>query len=300
MNTGEYDRLIAREAAHWGDVAQDPENPQIWDDPELFEIFFGVEFRMLLGEVQECGSRVLELGCGAGGLALRLAELGKTVTGIDLSPERIRRAGDEARRRGLESRTSFLAGDLNVMPLPGNSFDCVVAHDALHHVLELGGLLDRVRAALIPGGRVIVMDFVGMGPVRKVAAAAMYALLPTHQSYRVKWSLRHRVGAFLASERAKRRAIERGRADRLHAGSPFEEISGRSIPEEIRRRFRVLEEHTFCPFWYYLAPKIRLPRRLRRAAALGLHTLDALALRLRPSSGAYILMIARHDRPDTI
>jgi ubiquinone/menaquinone biosynthesis C-methylase UbiE len=290
-----YDILIGREAAHWSAGARGEDNPQIWDDAKLFEIFFGGAYRRLLGQAEEHGPRVLELGCGSGGTALALAERGLMVTGIDLSPERVAVAARESERMGLAGRTTFLTGDLNVIPLPASSFDCVVAHDALHHILDLGGLLDRVRLALVPGGRLVVMDFVGMGRFRRVCAAAMFALLPTHRSYRSKWALRRRLRSFLTSEKGRRLALAKGTADLLHAESPFEEISGPSIRAEIESRFRVGEYFTFCPFWYYLVPKLRLPRALRYPVARVLHALDGAMIRIRPGAGAYIFMTAYND-----
>lgn len=295
MKREAYDILIGREAAHWSVGARDADGPQIWDDEQLFEIFYGREYRHLLGCVQESGPRVLELGCGNGGTAIALAERGLQVTGIDLSPVRIDAARKEAIRLGLAERTVFIEGDLNLMPLPASSYDCVVAHDALHHILELGNLLDRVRGALVPGGRLVVMDFVGMGRPRRIMAAVLFALLPTHRSYRSKWGLRRRLGSFLASERRKRDGLARGSADLLHADSPFEEISGPSIPAEISSRFRVGEYFTFCPFWYYLAPKLRLPRSWRYPAARALHRMDGAMLRIRPRAGAHIFMTAYND-----
>ena len=295
MKREEYDILIGREAAHWGGIGREEKDPQIWDDERLFEIFFGREYRRLLRLAEEKGPRVLELGCGSGGTALALAERGLHVTGIDLSQERVDAAAREALRRGLAGRTVFLAGDLNLMPLPASSFECVVAHDALHHILELGDLLDRVRGALVPGGRLVVMDFVGMGSLRRVAAAAMFAVLPTYRSYQSKWGLRRRIVPFLTPESRKRKAFAEGSANFLHAGSPFEEISGPSIPAAIASRFRVEEFFTFCPFWYYLAPKLRLPGSLRYAVARALHALDGAMIRIRPRAGAHIFLTASND-----
>jgi hypothetical protein len=99
----------------------------------------------------------------------------------------------------------------------------------------------------------------------------------------------------MTSERGKRRAIEAGKPDLLHEGSPFEEISGASIRAEIGPRFRIEEFFTFCPFWFYLAPKLRLPTRWRYPVARVLHGLDGALLRIRPGAGAYIFLVARND-----
>ncbi|HUI09901.1 MAG TPA: class I SAM-dependent methyltransferase [Bacteroidota bacterium] len=291
MNEESYDELIAREAAHWGAVGAGERDPQIWDDERMFALFFGDRYEQFLRTALSAGPRILELGCGGGGTALALAARGARVTGIDLSAARIEGAVAEATRRGLGAE--FVVGDLNRMPLPGKPYDAVVAHDALHHILELGGLLDRVREALVPGGRLVVMDFAGMGRIRKLAAAGLFAVLPTHRPYREKWMLRRRLASFLAPEARKRESLARGTAEGLHDSSPFEEISGPSIHREIASRFTVEEYATFCPFWYYLAPKLSLPAPLRMPVARTLRAMDAAMTLVRPHSGAYILITAR-------
>ena len=293
MQNKEYDALATQEGAHWGAVSADPENPQIWEDDRLFEIFFGHEFRCLVDHARDCGPRVLELGCGRGGLALSLAELGLSVTGIDLSLERISFARREAERRGLTRRASFQVGDLNVMSLPVQSFECVVAHDSLHHILELESLMERVSASLVPGGTLIVMDFVGMGLVRKIISAGLFALLPTFQPYRKKWRLRARLKSFLASEADKRRDLSTGSSELLNPESPFEEISGKSILHLIQRHFDIRECFTFLPFWYYFAPKIRLSGENRYRVARVFRRLDDAIVRFLPNSGAHIFIVAR-------
>lgn len=60
----------------------------------------------------EEGSRVLEIGCGWGALALRAAErFGADVTGITISPEQLAFAQGEARRRGLDGQAGFRLED---------------------------------------------------------------------------------------------------------------------------------------------------------------------------------------------
>lgn len=284
----QYESLIAKESLHWGVVDQNQQNPQIWHDPELFAIFFGKEHNRLIDRALASGPRILELGCGEGNLSLELASRGMLLTGIDLSPKRIERAESKARALGLKNPPVFQTGDLNTLTLPNQAFDCVVAHDSLHHILNLGRLCDQVSRTLAPGGQFLVVDYIGMGLFRKVFAAFFYALLPTHQPYRAKWALRHRLGAFFASERQKRRAIEQGPAGTLHQDSPFEEISQRSILKEIQTHFEVIELESFCPFWFYLAAKVRLPNRMKYSVARLLRTLDDMIVSLRLAQGAYV------------
>lgn len=68
-------------------------------------------------------SNILDLGCGRGRHSITLAELGYTVTGIDLSPEAIKKARFTAREKELKNVT-FKVGDMR-NPLP-NKFDAIV------------------------------------------------------------------------------------------------------------------------------------------------------------------------------
>jgi len=285
-----YQELARKEAEHWGRGTYDPENPKMWDDPALDEIFFGAEQRRLLDRATQCGPRVLELGCGDGDHAVELARRGLEVTAVDLSPDRIRLARERAAAAGVA--VTFLVDDLNTMDLPTGPFDCVLAHDALHHIYALDRLLADVGRVLAPGGRLLVLDFSGMSRGARALAAAILAVLPTYLPYARKWQMRRRLGSFLATERDKRAALERGGHTDLHEGSPFESISQESIVPAIARRFDVVEYRRFLPFWWYLAPKLRLGR-LQHPVARWFRRWDDGLERLRLVRGAYFTVEAR-------
>src|SRR5438067_5422057 len=92
------------------------------------------------------GSDVLDLGCGAGMLAL-LKRKGVTLTGIDLSPECAR----AARRNGYDAT---LTTTLSNLPFSDASFDYVVSLDVLGHVgfEEKDAVLGEIKRVLRPGG----------------------------------------------------------------------------------------------------------------------------------------------------
>lgn len=288
-----YQELIDKEARHWGSVGADPPYPQLWHDQQLFDMFFGPEYRRLLESAAHCGSRVLELGSGEGNLALDLARRKLHVDGIEISAERVKRARQNSRAQKLNRRVRFLVKDLNTVTLPKQRYSCVVAHDVLHHILNLDHLLDEVKKTLRPGGLVLVMDYAGMGKIRKLFAAALFALLPTYQPYKEKWHLRKRLRSFMASEKEKRNALTLGKNNELHPESPFEEISQSSILPAIEKRFHVERLATSYPFWFYLAPKVRIHPRFRFAFARSMKSLDDALISLNPSLGAYISLEAR-------
>lgn len=130
--------------------------------------------------------RVLEVGCGSGGLALALAEAGYDVLAIDpVAPE-----GPPFRRVTLEELDD-----------PG-PFAAVVASRSLHHVADLDAALDRIAALLSPGGLLLVDEFAPdrldeattdwyYGQLRALAAARGDEVLRTLEAFREKLEQEH-------------------------------------------------------------------------------------------------------------
>jgi SAM-dependent methyltransferase len=82
-----------------------------------------------LRSLRQAGTRtILELGCGTGNDAARLAQEGYAVTAIDISAEAISRA-----RGKFGSGIDFIVADMaSPLPFPEQSFDAVVSNVALH------------------------------------------------------------------------------------------------------------------------------------------------------------------------
>lgn len=92
------------------------------------------------------GASVLDLGCGAGMLAL-LKRKGVTLTGVDISDE----CALAARRNGYDAT---YRAELSQLPFPDASFDYVVSLDVIGHVglEEKDAVLAEVKRVLRPGG----------------------------------------------------------------------------------------------------------------------------------------------------
>lgn len=109
--------------------------------------------------------RVLEIGCGPGRLAIRLADRGLDVTALDVDPAMIRRARRNA-ERARASRPSFVVGDVGALDLPDASFDLVVSTFSMHHWSNAAQALAEVARVLRPGGTALVWDLgPGVGPL---------------------------------------------------------------------------------------------------------------------------------------
>ena len=102
------------------------------------------------------GVTALDLGCGTGKLTARLLEAGHPVTGVDFSDNMLAAARKNA------PGAAFVQAELKEVPqkLAGQTFDCIVAAYALHHLPDEDkyALLTALKALLKPEGVIILGD----------------------------------------------------------------------------------------------------------------------------------------------
>ncbi|GGB06016.1 class I SAM-dependent methyltransferase [Allosediminivita pacifica] len=96
------------------------------------------------------GMEVLELACGTGETALRLAGTGARIEGTDFSGEMIRVAQEKAAEAGANN-VSFRKADL-AKAAAGRRYDAVMAFNILHLIDDVEGTLAQIRGALNEGG----------------------------------------------------------------------------------------------------------------------------------------------------
>jgi SAM-dependent methyltransferase len=99
--------------------------------------------------VREAGpERILEVGCGWGEFAARMAsELDAEVVAVDLSPRMV----ELARERRVDARV----GDVQTLAFPDGTFDVAVANWMLYHVPDLDRGLSELARVLRRGGRLV-------------------------------------------------------------------------------------------------------------------------------------------------
>lgn len=105
------------------------------------------------------GKRVLEVGCGAGGLAHALVAKGALVTGVDPNADAVLAAERSA------SSAEFLQAGAEALPFADRTFDAVVVVNTLHHVpIEMmdQALQEMARTTTI-GGHVIIIEPLAQG-----------------------------------------------------------------------------------------------------------------------------------------
>jgi SAM-dependent methyltransferase len=112
-------------------------------------------------------ARLLDAGCGSGQWAIAFAERGVRVTGIDLSPEMIRLARDDANARGLD--IEWRTGDVTRLTDPLAVFDAIHARVLLQFLPDVPAALGELRRVLRPGGRLLASVPGALSPIYRAS-----------------------------------------------------------------------------------------------------------------------------------
>src|SRR5262249_53012321 len=93
----------------------------------------------------------LDVGCGPGGVAMRAARAGATVTGLDLSPVMVETARRRAAEAGLE--IAYDVGDAESLPYEDASFDVVSSSVGIFLAPDHAAVARELARVVRPGGR---------------------------------------------------------------------------------------------------------------------------------------------------
>ena len=129
----------------------------------LSRVLLGSFYRSVAADVASAaraGGQILDVGCGPGHLANRLArDHGLAVTGLDLDPAMIARARANAEHTvPAERRPTFVVGGVAALPFPDGSFDLVVSTLSMHHWADATAGLAEIGRVLRPAGRALIWD----------------------------------------------------------------------------------------------------------------------------------------------
>jgi ubiquinone/menaquinone biosynthesis C-methylase UbiE len=137
---------------------------QIFDDDYLF--FYAPRFTDEVSEAQterivemlglESGMSILDVACGYGRIANRLAARGMRVTGLDITPQFLELARKDAAERRVY--VDYVHGDMRALPF-SQQFDAVLCFFTAFGYFDDAGCrktLEEFRRVLHPGGRVLI------------------------------------------------------------------------------------------------------------------------------------------------
>ena len=98
------------------------------------------------------GQRVLDVACGTGVVAVTAARAGATVTGLDLTPELLARARENARIAGVA--IEWHEGDVEELPFANETFDVVVSQFGHIFAPRPDVAVTQMLRVLKPGGTI--------------------------------------------------------------------------------------------------------------------------------------------------
>lgn len=149
----------------------DPEinRPYVHADPERWKDVFEREGRELFDRREQIvdalqlpsGASVADIGAGTGLFTMLFAERvgpAGSVYAVDISPSFIEAIQARAAARGLDNVVPIVNSQQGV-DLQSNSVDLVFIADTYHHFEHPQRMLDSIRTALRPNGRLAVIDF---------------------------------------------------------------------------------------------------------------------------------------------
>ena len=102
----------------------------------------------------EPGTRVLEIGCGEGGVLAAFVKRGCIGVGVELHEIRLQLAKELLKNEINDGKISFIAKDIyEVSPEElGGKFDLIVMKDVIEHIFDQEKLLQRLHDFLLPQG----------------------------------------------------------------------------------------------------------------------------------------------------
>jgi len=119
------------------------------------------EVDALLEGTDISGLRVLDVGCGLGGVDICLVEnhAASEVVGIDVLPHLVDRSNQLFTERNLQDQITAELVEPGPVPFANESFDVVFSKDSIIHIPDKAAFYTEVHRVLTPGGIFVCSDW---------------------------------------------------------------------------------------------------------------------------------------------
>ncbi|MFL6856917.1 MAG: ArsR/SmtB family transcription factor [Allosphingosinicella sp.] len=102
--------------------------------------------------------RLVDIGTGTGRMLELFGPAADHALGVDRSPEMLRAARVKLGQAGLAA-AELRQGDMYALPLSSGTADTVIIHQVLHYAQQPSAAVAEAARLLVPGGRLLIVDF---------------------------------------------------------------------------------------------------------------------------------------------